>query len=90
VICSKIETVDSNKQNVVFDKHLWCFTIGKPFIQWKYGIFLYQLQEELDQGIGMSNAGVTLRRLVVWTFDPLIRLKSLAAMVDVCKGTGKL
>ncbi|XP_060553963.1 gamma-tubulin complex component 3 homolog [Ruditapes philippinarum] len=45
-----------------------------------------QLQEELDQGIGMSNAGVTLRRLVVWTFDPLIRLKSLAAMVDVCKG----
>ena len=34
----------------------------------------------------MSNAGVTLRRLVVWTFDPLIRLKSLAAMVDVCKG----
>lgn len=45
-----------------------------------------QLQEELDQGIGLSTSGVTLRRLVVWTFDPLIRLKSLAALVDVCKG----
>ncbi|KAH3813588.1 hypothetical protein DPMN_142049 [Dreissena polymorpha] len=46
-----------------------------------------QLQEELDQGIDMVSQGsVTLRRLVVWTFDPLIRLKTLAALVDVCKG----
>ena len=46
-----------------------------------------QLQEELDQGIGLSHGGVTLRRLLVWTFDPLLRLKTLAALVDVCKGS---
>ena len=52
-----------------------------------YKTLLFQLQEELDQGISLSHGGVTLRRLVVWTFDPLIRLKTLAALVDVCKGT---
>ncbi|KAJ8309894.1 hypothetical protein KUTeg_011759 [Tegillarca granosa] len=45
-----------------------------------------QLQEEQDQGISMEYGGMTLRRLIVWTFDPLLRLKSLAALVDVCKG----
>lgn len=45
-----------------------------------------QLQEEVDQGVALGQGGITLRRLIVWTFDPLIRLKSLAAVVDVCKG----
>ncbi|XP_052801228.1 gamma-tubulin complex component 3 homolog isoform X1 [Mya arenaria] len=46
-----------------------------------------QIQDEVDQGIGLATHGsITLRRLVVWTFDPLIRLKTLAALVDVCKG----
>ncbi|XP_050408701.1 gamma-tubulin complex component 3 homolog [Patella vulgata] len=45
-----------------------------------------QVQHEFDQGIGHVNGGLTLRRLAVWTFDPLVRLKVLAALVDVCKG----
>ncbi|PVD18317.1 hypothetical protein C0Q70_20866 [Pomacea canaliculata] len=44
-----------------------------------------QLQQEQDQGIS-DGEGLTLRRLVVWTFDPLLRLKTLAALVDICKG----
>ncbi|XP_013415922.1 gamma-tubulin complex component 3 homolog [Lingula anatina] len=45
-----------------------------------------QLQQEHDQGVGMGPGGLTLRQLSVWTFDPLSRLKALAALVDVCKG----
>ncbi|KAL4219924.1 Gamma-tubulin complex component 3 [Mactra antiquata] len=45
-----------------------------------------QLQEDIDQGIGMNVSGISLRRLLVWTFDPLDRLKKLAALVDICKG----
>ncbi|ESO86326.1 hypothetical protein LOTGIDRAFT_167139 [Lottia gigantea] len=46
-----------------------------------------QLQHEQDAGFeDSSNTGLTLRRLAVWTFDPLVRLKVLAALVDACKG----
>lgn len=44
-----------------------------------------QLLQEQDQGISDGDS-LTLRRLVVWTFDPLVRLKTLAALVDICKG----
>ena len=30
--------------------------------------------------------GLTLRRLMVWTNDPLVRMKALATLVDLCKG----
>lgn len=30
--------------------------------------------------------GLTLRRLMVWTNDPLVRMKALATLVDICKG----
>ncbi len=29
---------------------------------------------------------MTLRKLRVWMFDPIMRLKILAALVDVCQG----
>ena len=44
-----------------------------------------QLQQEQDQGISDAE-GLTMKRLVVWTFDPILRLKTLAALVDACKG----
>ncbi|XP_033868133.3 gamma-tubulin complex component 3 homolog [Acipenser ruthenus] len=46
-----------------------------------------QLQVEDDQGVnlGVENS-LTLRRLLVWTYDPKIRLKTLAALVDHCQG----
>ena len=35
----------------------------------------------------MPNGGsLTLRRLAVWIFDPLLRMKTLAALVDICHG----
>lgn len=50
-------------------------------------MFFPQLQVEDDQGVnlGIENS-LTLRRLLVWTYDPKIRLKTLAALVDHCHG----
>jgi len=33
-----------------------------------------------------SSGSLTLRRLNVWMFEPLVRLKTLATLVDVCSG----
>uniref|UniRef100_A0A8C2HFT9 Tubulin, gamma complex associated protein 3 n=1 Tax=Cyprinus carpio TaxID=7962 RepID=A0A8C2HFT9_CYPCA len=46
-----------------------------------------QLQVEDDQGVNMSvDNSLTLKRLLVWTYDPKVRLKTLAALVDYCQG----
>ncbi|KAL7983861.1 hypothetical protein Chor_000737, partial [Crotalus horridus] len=46
-----------------------------------------QLQVEDDQGVNLGiESSLTLRRLLVWTYDPKIRLKTLAALVDHCHG----
>ncbi|XP_077014818.1 gamma-tubulin complex component 3 isoform X4 [Tamandua tetradactyla] len=46
-----------------------------------------QLQLEDDQGVNLGlESSLTLRRLLVWTYDPKIRLKTLAALVDHCQG----
>uniref|UniRef100_A0A671PRP1 Gamma-tubulin complex component 3 homolog n=1 Tax=Sinocyclocheilus anshuiensis TaxID=1608454 RepID=A0A671PRP1_9TELE len=50
-----------------------------------------QLQVEDDQGVNMSvDSSLTLRRLLVWTYDPKVRLKTLAALVDYCQGYLKI
>jgi hypothetical protein len=49
--------------------------------------FYAQVQQEEDQGVVCTaNGGLTLRRLAVWMCEPLVRLKILAALVDVCEG----
>ncbi|XP_002741319.2 gamma-tubulin complex component 3 homolog, partial [Saccoglossus kowalevskii] len=46
-----------------------------------------QLQQEQDLGVSLSTGNnLTLRKLVVWTYDPLLRMKALAALVDFSKG----
>jgi len=45
-----------------------------------------QLQQEEDAGMVDASSSLTLRRLAVWSSDPLVRLKTLAALVDVCQG----
>jgi len=49
---------------------------------------MIQLQQEEDDGVVVcsSSSGLTLRRLNVWMHEPLVRLKTLAALVDVCSG----
>ncbi|CAJ1087474.1 gamma-tubulin complex component 3 [Xyrichtys novacula] len=46
-----------------------------------------QLQVEDEQGVTVcTESTLTLRRLLVWTYDPKVRLKTLAALVDFCQG----
>lgn len=40
----------------------------------------------LSEGDRNDGQGLSLRQLVLWTFDPLQRLKCLATIVDVCRG----
>lgn len=45
------------------------------------------MQVEDDQGVNLGvESSLTLRRLLVWTYDPKVRLKTLAALVDFCQG----
>uniref|UniRef100_A0A8P4KGG8 Tubulin gamma complex component 3 n=1 Tax=Dicentrarchus labrax TaxID=13489 RepID=A0A8P4KGG8_DICLA len=49
-----------------------------------------QLQVEDEQGVNVcTESSLTLRRLLVWMYDPKVRLKTLAALVDFCQG-GKI
>lgn len=46
-----------------------------------------QLQVEDEQGAPTcTENSLTLRRLLVWMYDPKVRLKTLAALVDFCQG----
>ncbi|KAM9328649.1 gamma-tubulin complex component 3 [Pholidichthys leucotaenia] len=46
-----------------------------------------QLQVDDDQGVNVCTEGsLTLRRLLVWMYDPKVRLRTLAALVDFCQG----
>lgn len=48
---------------------------------------MLQLQVEDDQGMNVcTESSLTLRRLLVWMYDPKVRLKTLAALVDFCQG----
>ncbi|KAJ3584845.1 hypothetical protein NHX12_015340, partial [Muraenolepis orangiensis] len=50
-----------------------------------------QLQVEEDQGVNLTvESTLTLKRLLVWTYDPKVRLKTLAALVDFCRKGGEL
>lgn len=45
------------------------------------------IPSQIDQGVNLGlESSLTLRRLLVWTYDPKIRLKTLAALVDHCQG----
>ena len=51
-------------------------------------VFEAQQQHLTDAGLGSEtcSSSLTLRRLLVWTYTPLLRLRTLAALVEICKG----
>jgi len=65
----------------------FCAAIQKELTEYYRLVAVLEGQEnQEDAGISNSGAGLTLRRLMIWTFDPLLRMKALATLVDVCKG----
>ncbi|GFO47439.1 gamma-tubulin complex component [Plakobranchus ocellatus] len=45
-----------------------------------------QLHQDMDPGLEETSSALTMGRLQVWLFDPLVHLKWLAALVDTSKG----
>ncbi|XP_064615668.1 gamma-tubulin complex component 3 homolog [Liolophura sinensis] len=66
----------------------FCEALKQELTEYYRLIAVVKAQVDQDASIkGLPNCDkMTLRRLAVWTFDPLIRLKALAALVDICKG----
>ena len=68
----------------------FCSALQQELAEYYRLLAVLEGQQQIgDQGIvGEGASGsLTLRRLVIWTFDPLARLRTLAALVDTCKGT---
>ncbi|XP_062521244.1 gamma-tubulin complex component 3 homolog isoform X2 [Corticium candelabrum] len=73
----------SNNRTIGLVGQSFCAALAHELSQY------YQLISVLQSQQGISGDGynrLTLRRLVVWTYDPVRRLKVLATLVDASKG----
>ena len=65
----------------------FCAAINKELTEYYRLVAVLEAQENQEETtIYDDGAGLTLRRLVIWTYDPLSRMKALATLVDICKG----
>jgi len=65
----------------------FCAAVQKELTEYYRLVAVLEAQEnQEDDGIVHEGGGLTLRRLMIWTYDPLQRMKALATLVDVCKG----
>ena len=62
----------------------FCAAIQKELTEYYRLVAVLEGQE--NQHESAPGTGLTLRRLMIWTYDPLLRMKALATLVDVCKG----
>ena len=63
----------------------FCAAVHKELAEYYRLLAVLEAQQNQLSGDG-GMEGLTLRRLMVWTNDPLIRMKALATLVDSCKG----
>lgn len=63
----------------------FCAAIQKELTEYYRLVAVLEGQENQEHA-AISGCGLTLRRLMIWTYDPLLRMKALATLVDVCKG----
>lgn len=68
----------------------FCAALQLELTEYYRLIAVFEAQQLLlsDAGLGHETCSnsLTLRRLLVWTYTPMLRLKSLAALVEICKG----
>ncbi|ETE73403.1 Gamma-tubulin complex component 3, partial [Ophiophagus hannah] len=65
----------------------FCAALNQELKEYYRLLSVLHSQVEDDQGVNLGiESSLTLRRLLVWTYDPKIRLKTLAALVDHCHG----
>ncbi|XP_026219069.1 gamma-tubulin complex component 3 isoform X2 [Anabas testudineus] len=65
----------------------FCASLHQELKEYYRLLSVLHSQVEDDQGVNMcTENSLTLRRLLVWMYDPKVRLKTLAALVDFCQG----
>lgn len=65
----------------------FCAAIQKELTAYYRLVAVLESQaNQMDAANIKYGAGLTFHRLAIWTFDPLLRMKALATLVDVCKG----
>lgn len=64
----------------------FCAAVHKELTEYYRLLAILEAQQNQLYG-DKSQEGLTLRRLMVWTNEPLTRMKALATLVDLCKGT---
>ncbi|XP_077987696.1 gamma-tubulin complex component 3 homolog [Glandiceps talaboti] len=67
----------------------FCAAVQEELIEYLRLIAVLEAQLNQEQDIGVNiNPGntLTLRRLLIWTYDPMVKMKALASLVDACKG----
>ncbi|XP_030266119.1 gamma-tubulin complex component 3 isoform X2 [Sparus aurata] len=65
----------------------FCASLHQELKEYYRLLSVLHSQVEDDQGMNVCTEGsLTLRRLLVWMYDPKVRLKTLAALVDFCQG----
>lgn len=65
----------------------FCAAIQNELTQYYRLVAVLEAQaNHLDATDKKNDIGLTFHRLKVWTFDPLLRMKALATLVDICKG----
>ena len=65
----------------------FCAAVQKELTEYYRLVAVLEGQENQRESTVAPGSGLTLRRLMIWTYDPLLRMKALATLVDVCKGT---
>ena len=65
----------------------FCAAIQKELTEYYRLVAVLEAQgNQEDDGVIQQGGGLTLRRLMIWTYDPLLRMRALASLVDLCKG----
>lgn len=65
----------------------FCSALNNELTEYYRLIAVLDAQSQQDGEASGGVAGLTLRRLLVWTHDPRERLQMLAILVDGCKRT---
>ena len=63
----------------------FCSALLSELTEYYRLVAVLEAQHGQAEGGGAGGRGLTLRRLVVWSHDPLKKLKILGTLVDACK-----
>ena len=85
-VCKYLDARQGDK-NLGLVGQSFCAAIQKELTEYYRLVAVLEAQTNHKSSLNVqSGTGLTFHRLVVWTFDPLLRMKALSTLVDICKG----